>query len=487
MGEKILIHAAYPLSRKHLLVTVARARQLQDNGDDVVMTYCAAKGGVCTVNHTGNPALCNICQATLRGTAKSAGIKTIPLSDEAASSLASSQQPTNSERRRLVEGVYSDLISRFRLLKSDLNRNPLLRAIKSRYYQTALRRMRAFLGLIESQQPDRVEVFNGRLACGKFPLLAAKRHDLPITTLEIGAGGIPIVFDGHTAHDRHAIQQRMLSCEADMEQAEEYFSRRRSPKFSRFTKQQQGGFTPPDMSAFDRKFTFFLSSQDEFESLGPDWRSSFDDYAAVVEAACRRFPNDFFVVRFHPNQGKIRSDILTPFAPLEALPNAQIYEPDSGVNSYELIEWSDVVITFGSTVTLEACWAGRPTIMLGPSFFDQLGIALSPATMQQFLELLAGEVPVSDRTNAARAAAFWLADNDPLPNLQGSGNRMTPIGFRRSHRGLARMSRLFEKFASLLIKPLARMTAKRQTPLATDESPVEKRAQQQRAQQQRAA
>ncbi|MFN5741091.1 MAG: hypothetical protein ACK5A1_05855, partial [Planctomyces sp.] len=41
----VVVHAAYPLWRKHLLVTMARARELQDDGHKVVVTHCNATAG----------------------------------------------------------------------------------------------------------------------------------------------------------------------------------------------------------------------------------------------------------------------------------------------------------------------------------------------------------------------------------------------------------------------------------------------------------
>ena len=63
----VVVHAAYPLWRKHLLVTMARARELQDDGHKVVVTHCNATAGTCAANYAGNPAACKPATKVLMG------------------------------------------------------------------------------------------------------------------------------------------------------------------------------------------------------------------------------------------------------------------------------------------------------------------------------------------------------------------------------------------------------------------------------------
>ena len=117
----VLVHAAYPLWRKHLLVTMARARELQDNGQQVAVTYCDATAGTCAANYAGNPAACLICRNRVCQTAAGLGLQTIPLSVAAS---VDQQQPALpfSEQRAVVEGVLSGVISTFRTLPEKIGR-----------------------------------------------------------------------------------------------------------------------------------------------------------------------------------------------------------------------------------------------------------------------------------------------------------------------------------------------------------------------------
>ncbi len=422
-GDRVLLHAGYPLWRKHTLVTFARAKELQDEGHDVAVTCCSATAGTCAVNLSGSPVLCAVCRSRVRRTAAANGIPLIPLRPERGPA-----ELDYSDRRQIAEGVHSTTISTFRQLPGDGAENPILRRIKRRYYRTACGLLQAVRDVLEQRAVDRVEVFNGRHACTKFLLVAARRMGIPFSTLEVTGQARPILFRGHTAHDRTAIQKRIRGLPLDMDAAADYFERRRRPSVNRFTKRYADDFEPPAADGFRKRVAVFLSSQDEFEALGREWKSPFSDYARVIHTACQASPDYLFCVRFHPNQADMISDVIGPFDAVRQLPNAIVYEPTDSANSYTLIRWSDLVVTFGSMVTVEACWSGKPAIMLGPSFYDQLDVSHNPSTMEEFLSLLRQDLKPRPRENAARLARYLETECDEMIYVGHNGRRMVADG-----------------------------------------------------------
>ncbi|EMI41814.1 hypothetical protein [Rhodopirellula sp. SWK7] len=457
-GQKILVHAAYPLWRKHLVVTLARAKELQDGGNEVTVSYCNASAGTCAVNFNGNPVACTICQARVRRTAEAAGLKTVPLET---SEAKTSELPvlTYSEAREVVEGVNSGVISTFRTMPDEYNDIPVIDRIRRKYFATASRLLKSMKNLVGAFQPDTIEVFNGRHACSKTAIIAAKSFGRTFNTLEVTARQQPIVHLGHLVHDRKGIQRRVMSQPADMDVAETYYSNRRRPSGNKFAKKHKEEFVAPKVDGYRRTVSIFLSSQDEFASLGKEWESPFSDYAPVVHAACVAYPDYQFCVRFHPNQADVASDILSPFEATAALPNVKIYYPTDQVNSYSLMDWSDVVVTFGSTMTVEACWAGKSVIMLGPSYFDELDVSHNPETCEEFVELLAQDLPAKDRQNAARFAYYQCFDQNPLRYVK-TGKRLEPIGFRVRHPWLGQLARSSDDILCNVIKAWAKRAVK---------------------------
>ena len=455
--QKVVVHLAYPLWRKHTLIAVARAKQLQDEGNEVVVSYCNSRAGTCAVNYAGSPTACLVCRRRARTTAEAAGLNAIPL--EVPSATENADHPvTLHDRRELAEGVQSGITTTFRTMMGEVPRRSLIGMIRKRYYRTALGMLHAFDSLVRKQAADRIEVFNGRHACSRFCLITSRRLGIPFNTLEVTTRQRPIVFHGHTAHDRGRIQQRILQQPVDHETAEEFYARRRRPADNKFAKQHAAGFQPPSAEGYQKRISIFLSSQDEFESLGKEWVSPFLDYAPIVERACRENPDYLFCIRFHPNQADIAGDVVTPFQTVSELPNVHIYEPTDTANTYTLIDWSDLVVTFGSTVTVEACWMQKPAIMLGPSLYDDLEVSHNPQTVDEFVAILRHDLQPGSRDNAARFAYYEEFDQDELRYVRYTGNNMAPQGIQLKHPWLGQLMRTSDDLLCRAIKWLAQYT-----------------------------
>lgn len=451
---KTLVHLPSPLQKRAFYLMLANAKQLQQDGEQVVLTHCDLSGGTCSANLIGSRLICKACRMSTRRTVESAGMQVVPLGTGRPEFKRIRQQRQYSwaNRREIVDGVHSCLVTILRALTTDLNRVGFVRAIKRRYYASSLKLLESLDQLVRREKVDRIEVLNGRYACMKIGLVAAARHGIEFNTLDYNYGGHPMIFRGHTPHDRAAIQKRMLQNPADETVAAEYYNSRRDRRFNKFAGQHRH-FRPPEVDPkYKRKITFFLSSQDECESLGPSWRSPFRDNAEVILRACEAYPETFFCVRFHPNQASILSDINEGFEAVEAMPNVAIFGADDQIDSYSLVDWSDVVVTFASTISVEACWQGKPVIQLGPSFYDQLGFSETPESTDAFLELLGNELRPSPKESIVRFANYELRDYDTISYLNCDGGDARPVGFKRRRSLPAKIAKEINGMATRLIQ-----------------------------------
>jgi hypothetical protein len=71
----------------------------------------------------------------------------------------------------------------------------------------------------------------------------------------------------------------------------------------------------------------------------------------------------------------------------------------SPIDSYTLMKQVDVVVTYGSTTGVEAAYAQRPVIVLGPSAYDELGCATRVTSAQELKSALENRI-VGDRAGA---------------------------------------------------------------------------------------
>lgn len=451
----VVVHLPPPMQKRAFCLMLARAKQLEEEGQEVVLTHCALPVGTCSGNLAGSRLVCKACHHSTRQSVADTGLTLVPLGVPPEQNAERPETLSFRDRCELAGGVQSCLVTVLRVLTADLNHIRVLRGIKRRYYNTAASLLRAFYRLLDDRDVDRIEVLNGRYACMKAGVVAAQSRGISFTTLDFNCYGQPMVFAGHTPHDRTAIQQRIRRNEPDQQLAHDYYDGRRDRRHNKFAAKHRH-FHPPEVEdRYRRKVTFYLSSQDECESLGPSWRSPFRNNAEVIRQACEAFPDYYFCVRFHPNQANILSDVTRGFRGLQRLPNLSIYYPDDDVDSYSLLDWSDVVVTFASTVAIEACWQGKPVVQLGPSFFDQLNISETPRTVQEFLQLLGTELQPHDRDSAARFARYETSDFDSLRYLDCQNGKAKPVGFARRASAFAKSAKELNGMAT---KTLQRLT-----------------------------
>ncbi|MCA9065117.1 MAG: hypothetical protein KDA96_18740 [Planctomycetaceae bacterium] len=427
----VLVHLPPPMQKRAFSMMLARALELRDQGEEVSVAHCALTAGTCSANVLGSRAICAACRYSTRKSVEPTGLELIPLATDADDSSPPPARFGYGELSQVADGVNSCLVTVLRILTEDLRRVSVLRGIKRRYFRSTLSLLASMHQVLETRGIDRVEVLNGRYACTKVGVIAARSQGRTFNTLDFNLNGKPMVFQGHTPHDRTAIQERIRRNDANEEIARLYYNGRRDRRFNKFAAAHRRFRAPRTSDNITRKVTFYLSSQDECESLGPEWKSPFRDAASVIEQASRRFPDYYFSVRFHPNQATIVSDVCSPFHSLYQLPNVQLYLPTDDVDSYSLMEWSDVVVTFASTVAIEACWSAKPVIQLGPSFFDQLHISYTPQTLDEFLEILSGPLQPHSAEPAARFATYETLDFDELQYLVCDASMTRPVGFSR--------------------------------------------------------
>lgn len=143
------------------------------------------------------------------------------------------------------------------------------------------------------------------------------------------------------------------------------------------------------------KFVVFNSSPDERASLGEDWEWEFEgesDQSKVVRLILDGLTAsgmDFeLVFRAHPNMSNYKGSELSTIATyVDKYSSFQYISPDERVNSYSLIQKADLVLTFGSTIGVEAAYMGKKSVVIGKSFYDYLNIAVNVRDVSGILEV----------------------------------------------------------------------------------------------------
>ncbi len=263
------------------------------------------------------------------------------------------------------------------------------------------------LEAIRSEGITAVAVYNGRFLHDRAASAAAEFAGIPV--LYYDTGGIDTDFDvtDSVTHDWSDLQRRMLALydawPADERDAlgSSWFEERRNhvaADNALFVESQRIGESIERPDA-ERVIVYFSSSGDEIAELELDWSTFIgtQDFALQLLAEeCRRLPGAKLIVRSHPHMRmKPKQDLVEWLSAVDkAAPDIHL-DPYSPVDSYELMAQADLIVTYGSTTGVEAAYAGKPVIVMGPSAYDQLGCARFVSTPHQLGQALISTRPGS--------------------------------------------------------------------------------------------
>jgi len=253
--------------------------------------------------------------------------------------------------------------------------------------------------VIEERGSTAVFAYNGRFLHDSAVAAAAARYGLPV--LAYDTGGLETDFDLtiDATHDWSALQKRMLAMyeawptpERESLGAKWFMDRSSHAEAdnARFTGGQELG-RGIDRSDQEVVVVYFSSSGDEIAELDLDWADYFDGQPGAVLAVaeeCRRLGYRF-IVRTHPHKRhKPARDVQDWHGAVAAAQPDLHLDEYSDVDSYTLMRQADVVVTYGSTTGVEAGFAERPVIVMGPSAYDELGCAVRVRTVEELGQAL---------------------------------------------------------------------------------------------------
>ena len=243
------------------------------------------------------------------------------------------------------------------------------------------------LELIKQRQSTALIVFNGRFLHDAAAVSAAESCGLPGLSFDFGGNDTDYDLTADATHDWSALQDRMKDLYAGWNVSERdeigsrWFEDRR-----RHTDERNAAFVESqvvgrgvDLPSDRTIVVFFSSSGDEISELDVDWGDYFYGQPGALKAVaeiCRRNENFHLVVRTHPHKRmKPRRDVEEWHQAVEAAAPDVHLDEWSDVDSYTLMDQADLVVTFGSTTGVEAAFAKKPVIVMGPSAYDELGCA----------------------------------------------------------------------------------------------------------------
>ena len=392
----------------------------------ILAIICDGKFGGCSVNPFGSFNICNFCIKRARYVVKQEGLSFVYLS-----SLDSLKSKSSfSENRLFWCGSMSSVASHTRVESvHDLNRVWYL--IYKRLFKASRRTYFAIAYIIEQYKIDHLYLYNGRFSCAKAAKEAARAQMINFSVYDVRRSINPYVHHNKDLHNVYECFDRAKRLyeqnpESSRQEAIKYFnSRGQSSLFgpSYTTKMKHGEIGRIDQSK--KIITIYTSSDDEYRFLGQDWglqQQSISQFKEI-EYICKHLDPYIWqiVIRIHPNQTGVKTNSLKKIKSLSNLSNVTVCEPDSNIDTYELLEISNLIACFASSIALEAAYRKKSIIQIGPSPYSIIDIGYLVNNGKQAVDFInlwqnnLHSLPQKDNKNAFVYANYLLNYKDVLP------------------------------------------------------------------------
>ena len=471
----VFIFSPYATVVPHFETELEIAQQHLDGGDQVTFIECLGELENCDFNPSLDPERCQSCrgrrymgQEMLTPAANRISFAQIEqrllTNQEAADDVLPRLKTVFNSLEELIEyriddfdigyAALSSLVSQCRDPEPDLIKHADL---LQRFLRSAYRCYAAARHFLSQHQPDVVYLFNGRFAAMRAIFRAAEAVGVECKIHERGCDGQHYsLYNNHLPHDLDAIEKIIVShWEAvdsadsadsidsidskELEESREnriqrerlaeqwYLDRvnRVEQSWHSFVTGQVQGKLPDNWEPNCHNVVLFNSSDDEFVAIGDCWKQQLypNQVIAIEKLAAglwHSHPQTRLTVRVHPNLKEIDNQRKQALMNLRS-PNLRIIPADSAIDSYALIAASNWVVSFGSTVGIEATFWDRPSLLLGPSFYQNLGSNYRVESHQQAVDCLVRSLPPMPKIGALKYGYWRQTFGIPHRYFEASG------------------------------------------------------------------
>ena len=432
---KILYYSTCSFAAPHIGVIIDDILSNKECNNEIFWSYCHCALSSCFKNLTGQKCLCDFCHKMYKSFYAKYG-KDITLLPINRKDFKHKEHVWNLESVSIIKSiVYRDvcvgnsILSLYFSLTRDLDLKNYEKFV--RFAEPLINEICDFVDyaydLFERIKPDEVVIYNGRLYENRLFYDIANTLGIRFKALEVVGGNLEpykkVSYDGGLPHSISLNTRKIeelwnnssINEDIKTEIATSFFNRRRGGELvadvAVYISAQKQGTLPKNFDYSKRNIAIFNSSQDEMAAIGDEWDegSLFLSQYDAIEYMLQSAPDLHYNLRIHPNLKGVSHQAHLKLYELSKYDNITIIPPESEVSTYALMDACEKVVTFGSTMGVEATFWGKPSILLGRSLYENLDVCYKLSDKEQLVSLLNNpHLPPKDKVGAMKYSYFLL-------------------------------------------------------------------------------
>lgn len=388
-------------------------------GDDVCVYVCGGELPSCYGNMQHENDTCGSCMARRRNGFAMLGLDDVTLrnfvnlkdGDRETLQKYKGLRPRTIEELREISfeecyvgrAVFNELVSHIRDSEPNLEEHA---EYVTQAIEAGVLVYLSFKNNFAARRPDRFYTFNGRFVVSNAAIAAAKVMAVPF-----GVHDRSFVMNKYTLildHSLHSVNYWSSQAKLHWEQSadpeskkieigSEWFEQRARGEKQGWYSMVAGQKDSLPESFNPERTNVVIFNTSEFETVG------LDEYAlrfytgqneGIERIARDLLPSENIQIylRVHPNLKGWDNPQTRGIAQLvDRYRNLHVIPSDSPISTYSLLHSCDVVLTFGSTMGVEAAFARVPSVLLGQSYYQALDCCHLPTSHLELLDLLRSE------------------------------------------------------------------------------------------------
>ncbi len=444
-------------SEQQQLIFDEAIRLHEQEGNEVILVYCDSSMELCFLNSRKDSKKCIRCQVwnSFLSQKLPRGIKKYRISQIMPDDLQRRVSELDFKYTNIQDIhnlKFGSAYIGFAALSSYITltrcNNPKIDAAFKQYFdqllKVAVKLYITFESFIEKEQPDRIELFNGRMYETRplFDLVLSK--NVEVHCIDWITGSPKKYYKERFVNALpHNIKNRMnlmisywknspLPENEKKKIADNFYKRRQMALNTEsliFTKEQEVGLLPADWCDEKENIAIFNSSEDEYTAIGKEWTelNLFENQVKAIKTILDHYQNDtakHFYLRVHPNLKAVKYKYHTDLYNLR-YPNLTVISADSNVSTYSLIKAVDKVIVFGSSTGIEASFCNKPVIQLSGSMYYYMDVTYTPKNISEIYSLIDKKNLPSKNGESVSIFGYYLMNDDKEKMYK------LPLGFKR--------------------------------------------------------
>lgn len=291
-------------------------------------------------------------------------------------------------------GVLSSLITHCQNIDPDLVEN---RHLADLLLTSAYRCHQLTTELLNSCNPSTILVFNGRFACAKAIVGAARQNNIDVLFHEVGATIDRYYLSSGAVHSasnaRKLLQQEWNTAGPEREAiAQRYFAPRRKGLGLTEGRHDNGQKRNKMIPRTGRwRLVYYASSVDEFAAV----EDAKDQYLFATQREAvqwlvhwvRARPETELVIRVHPRMTNLSVQERNWWMSFSG-GNVMTIPAEHPCDSYALAESADRIVTYHSSLGPESTYLGKVSILVGDAKYRGLDCVYEPMTEAELEHIL---------------------------------------------------------------------------------------------------